>query len=92
MHINAALKIIADKFPILKQAAIEAATNEQALINLITTILDQYYESEGNKQRLINLFGEDVMTCLIAKSKEINAWAEIKLAELQALEGSFNMN
>ena len=92
MHINAALKVIRDRFPILKHAAIKAATDEQALLDLVTTILDQYYETPGNKERLTNLFGEDVMICLIAKSKEINSWAEIKLMELQAKDGSFNMN
>jgi len=47
MHINAALKIIGDKIPALKEATIKAATNEKDLINLLEYLLSQYNESTG---------------------------------------------
>ncbi len=92
MHINAALKTIGDKWPLLKAATVRAATDQDALIELIDMMLHQYNQTEGNKERMNRMFGEDVMKCLVDKANEINAWAEIKLAELQALEGNFNMN
>jgi hypothetical protein len=36
--------------------------------------------------------GDNVIKCIKDKAKEINYYAEIKLANLQALEGGFNMN
>ncbi len=92
MHINAALKIIGDKFPLLKETTIKAATNEKDLINILEYILSQYKESPGNRNRLNKMLGNDVIKCLKDKAEEINYWAEIKLANLQALEGGLNMN
>ena len=92
MHINAALKIIGDKIPALKEATIKAATNEKDLINLLEYLLSQYNESTGNSNRLHKILGDDVIKCIKDKAKEINYWAEIKLANLQALEGGLNMN
>lgn len=92
MHINAALKIIGDKIPALKEATIKAATNEKDLINLLEYLLSQYNESTGNSNRLHKILGDDVIKCIKDKAKEINYYAEIKLANLQALEGGLNMN
>lgn len=92
MHINAALKIIGDKIPALKEASIKAATDEKDLVNILEYLLSQYNESTGNSNRLHKMLGDDVIKCIKDKANEINYWAEIKLANLQALEGGFNMN
>ena len=92
MHINAALKIIGDKIPALKEASIKAATDEKDLVNILEYLLSQYNESTGNSNRLHKMLGDDAIKCIKDKANEINYWAEIKLANLQALEGGFNMN
>jgi hypothetical protein len=92
MEINEALIIIGNKIPVLKEATIKAATNEKDLINLLEYLFSQYNESLANNNRLHMMLGNDVIKCIKDKAKEINYYAEIKLANLQALEGGFNMN
>ena len=93
MKIEEALRIMGEKFPALKYTATKAINNEKELIKFLNTILSQYNETPGNKERMDDQFGEDVMKCFIDKANEINAWAEIKLMEIQAIEGNtFNMN
>ena len=68
MHINAALKIIGDKIPALKEASIKAATDEKDLVNILEYLLSQYNESTGNSNRLHKMLGDDVIKCIKVKT------------------------
>lgn len=92
MEINEALKIIGNKYPTLKVATIKAATNQNDLICVLEYLLKQYNETLSIRNRMHDILGDDVIKCIKDKAKEINYYAEIKLANLQALEGGFNMN
>jgi hypothetical protein len=87
MNIEKALRIMSERFPILKEAALKAIDDQDALIDFLNTILEQYNETPGNKERMNKQFGEDVMQCFVDKANEINAWADVRLMEIQAKEG-----
>ena len=97
MHIHQAMKIIGQKAPLLKPAADKSIKNKDHLIQFVDELIEQYNEPEkgdidSNKKRMDRIFGNDVMQCIVQYANYINAWAEIKLANLQELEGSINLN
>ena len=97
MHIHKAIKIIGKKAPMLKPAADRSLKDDDHLIKFVEEMLEQYNEPENghpksNRKRMNGMFGEDVMQCLVKYAKQVNAWNEIQLTELQSKEGKFNMN
>lgn len=97
MHIHQAIKTIGEKAPLLKPAADRAIKDKDHLIGFVDELLEQYNEPENgdkdsNKKRMDRIFGADVMQCIVEYANHINSWAEIKLANLQALEGNINLN
>ena len=81
-----AVKSIGSKAEIMKFGADKALTTHKDMIAFVDMMLEQYNKSEGIKTLMNNVFGNDVMKCLIEWAKHINAMADIQLMEAQSKE------
>jgi hypothetical protein len=90
MHIHEAIKHIGEKAEILKSESKKAIEDDKKLIDFVSMMLEQYFETEGNKKRMNSIFTSEVMKCLIEYARMINAFADIKLMDLQLREEDNN--
>ena len=86
MEILDALQIIGEKAPIYKHATMRAATSEENIAKFTDVFLQQYSETKSQGLRMREIFSDEVIDCLIEYAKTVNAWADIKLAEIMSKE------
>ena len=86
MKIQEAIKSIGEKAMILKSAADKTSKGKKETADFITMMLEQYNETDGNKDRMNKIFGSEVMKCIIEHARMINAFADIELANRQSEE------
>lgn len=79
MKILEALQIIASKSSIHEAGFNKAKQSEKGLNDFVSVMLQQYYETEGNRVHLIEIYGEEVMNCLVSYAKMIDSLPGIKL-------------
>ena len=72
MDINQAIQYIGTKTPLMLESALLALESNNNKIEFVNSILEQYYETEGNKSTLTRLYGECVLNVLISWSKAEN--------------------
>ena len=70
MEILTAVDLIAHKFPLMRESAKIAKNNNNELINFVNVVLDQYYETSEQQERIIKMFGKEVMNCLVKWAKK----------------------
>jgi len=86
MDIHQAITEVGKKASIMKSATIIAKNHKDYPNNLVSEILEQYHETEGNKIRMDKIFGSDVMDCIVKYANNVNYAASIELTYLQCKE------
>ena len=76
MEIKQAIQLIVDMNILISEGAKKALENEDNLIQFVDEILEQYYETEGNKKTLTRVLGKEVIDCIIEYANEVNAKAD----------------
>ena len=92
MEIKQAITSIGDKADIMKAGVNKAQANRDDMIDFVDMMLEQYNETEGNKNLMNQVFGSDVMKCIIEYAREVNAFADVQLMNLQDEEAQQNDN
>lgn len=92
MEIKEAVTSIGKKADIMKAGAKKALENRDDMIDFVDMMLEQYNETEGNKELMNKVFGSDVMKCIIEYAREVNAFADVQLMFLQDKEAQQNNN
>lgn len=92
MEIKQAITSIGDKADIMKAGVNKALANRDDMIDFVDMMLEQYNETEGNKNLMNQVFGSDVMKCIIEYAREVNAFADVQLMNLQDEEAQQNDN
>ena len=92
MKIKEAVTSIGDKADIMKAGVNKALANRNDMIDFVDMMLEQYNETEGNKELMNKVFTPEVMKCLLEYAREVNAFADVQLMNLQDEEAQQNDN
>lgn len=88
MKIKEAIQLIVNMNILISPGAKQALVNEDNLITFVNEILEQYYETEGNKETLTRLLRKEVIDCIIDYANEKNAAADFLLNYKQLEENN----